>query len=99
MAADQDLTALDTGADAATRHGLEALGFDEGEPPLLRSSNDGLAQGVLARPLCRGGEPQELFLVRPVPDDKVSERGQAAGEGASHIQYDRVELVGALEGL
>src|ERR671921_762964 len=98
-AADQDFAAPDAGADAATRDGLERFGFDEREPPFFRASNDGLTQGVLTRSLRRGAEPQELFLADTVLSDQVGERGQSPGESARLIQYDRVELVGALEGL
>src|SRR5918995_344664 len=99
-AADQDLLALDAGADATTRDGLERIGLGEREPAISTSASyDGLTQGVFAAAFGGGDEPQEFLLADPVRDDHVGQLGPAPGEGAGLVQYHRVELVGALEGL
>ena len=85
-AADQDLLALDAGADATTRDGLERVGLGEREAAISTSaSHDGLTQGVFAARLGRRHESQEFLLADPVRDDHVGELGPAPGEGAGLV--------------
>jgi hypothetical protein len=85
-AADQDFLALDAGADATSRDGLERVGLGEREAAISTSaSHDGLTQGVFAARLGRRHEPQEFLLADPVRDDHVGELGPAPGEGAGLV--------------
>ena len=47
-----------------------------GRPQILRASHDGLTERVLAGPLRRRHEPQELFLADPVLDEHVGQLGR-----------------------
>src|SRR5215216_298228 len=63
---DENHAALDASADAAARDSLERLEFAERKSAVPGSPDNRLPKGMLAGPLGRRREPQELFLVHPI---------------------------------